>query len=106
MVGKRCLLEGAERSVPQDPRDTVKATLLESQSPATKGGVQGYSIYQPCQEDRMTQIWSSQPTNFWAMKNDFIQGDEWDTSVTLDTFNASRTRDHLPGASPMVTESP
>ena len=40
------------------------------------------------------------------MKNDFIEGDEWDTYVTLDTFNANGSRDGLTGASPMVTESP
>jgi hypothetical protein len=26
------------------------------------------------------------------MKNDFIQGDEWDTSITLDTFNTKTER--------------
>ena len=40
------------------------------------------------------------------MKNDFIEGDEWDAYVALDTFNANGTWDGLPGASPMVTESP
>ena len=41
-----------------------------------------------------------------AMKNDFIEGDEWDAYVTLDTFNTNGTRDGLTGASPTVTESP
>ena len=41
-----------------------------------------------------------------AMKNDFIEGDEWDAYVALDTFSAHGTRDGLPGASPRVTESP
>ena len=27
-----------------------------------------------------------------AMKNDFIEGDEWDTYVALDTFNTNGTR--------------
>ena len=40
------------------------------------------------------------------MKNDFIEGDEWDAYVTLDTFNTNGTRDGLTGASPKVTESP
>jgi hypothetical protein len=39
------------------------------------------------------------------MKSDFIEGDEWGASVTLDTFNANGTWDDLTGASPMVTES-
>ncbi len=40
------------------------------------------------------------------MKNDFIEGDERDAYVALDTFNTNGTRDGLPGASPTVTESP
>ena len=40
------------------------------------------------------------------MKNDFIEGDEWDAYVVLETFTANGTRDRLPGASPTVTESP
>ena len=40
------------------------------------------------------------------MKNDFIEGDERDAYVALDTFNTNGTWDGLTGASPMVTESP
>ena len=40
------------------------------------------------------------------MKNDFIEGDEWDAYVTLDTFNINGTRDRLRDASPTATESP
>jgi hypothetical protein len=40
------------------------------------------------------------------MKNDLIEGDEWDASVALETFSTNGTRDGLTGASPMVTESP
>ena len=39
------------------------------------------------------------------MKNAFIEGDEWDAYVTLDTFSTHGTRDGLPGASPTATES-
>ena len=39
------------------------------------------------------------------MKNDFIEGDERDAYVALDTFNTNGTRDGLTGASPTVTES-
>ena len=39
------------------------------------------------------------------MKNDFIEGDEWDAYVALDTFNTNGTRDGLTGASPRATES-
>ena len=40
------------------------------------------------------------------MKNDFIEGDEWDAYVALDTFSANGTRDGPTGASPKATESP
>jgi hypothetical protein len=45
------------------------------------------------------------PPTGGAMKNDFIEGDEWDAYVALDTFSANGTRDGLTGASPRVTES-
>ncbi len=45
------------------------------------------------------------PPTGGSMKNDFIEGDEWDAYVALDTFGTSGTRDGLTGASPMVTES-
>ena len=40
------------------------------------------------------------------MKNDFIEGDEWDAYVALDTFSTNGTRDRLWDASPTATESP
>jgi len=40
------------------------------------------------------------------MRNDFIEGDERDAYVALDTFNTNGTWDGLTGASPTVTESP
>jgi hypothetical protein len=40
------------------------------------------------------------------MENDSIQGDEWDTYVTLDTFSTNGTRDRLTDASLKATESP
>ena len=78
MPEKRETLEVAEGAVPQDPRDRAKAALPESQSPAvqlshsllrrlersaTRGG--SYSF-----RDRP-------PPTGGAMKNDFIEGDEW-----------------------------
>jgi len=39
------------------------------------------------------------------MASEAIEGDEWGAYVTLDTFSINGTRDDLPGASPMVTES-
>jgi hypothetical protein len=46
------------------------------------------------------------PPTGGAMKNDFIEGDEWDAYVALDTFSTNGTRDGLTGASPRVTECP
>ena len=46
------------------------------------------------------------PPTGGAMKNDFIEGDEWGAYVALETFNTNGTWDGLTGASPMVTESP
>ena len=40
------------------------------------------------------------------MKNDFIEGDERDAYVMLDTFSTNGTRDRLRDASPTATESP
>jgi len=107
MPEKREPLEDAEGAVPQDPRDRAKAALPESQSPAvehahpllrrlkhsaTRGGSFSFRDRPP-------------PTG-GAMKNDFIEGDEWGASVTLDTFSTNGTWDGLTGASPTVTESP
>jgi hypothetical protein len=107
MSEKRGTLEDAEGVVLQDPRDRAKAGLPESQSPAvedahpllqrlkrsaTRGGSFDF-------RDRPS------PTG-GAMKNDFIEGDEWDAYVALDTFSTNGTWDGLTGASPKVTESP
>ena len=44
MPEKREPPEDAEGAVPQDPRDKVKAALLESQSPAVQPHTRCYSI--------------------------------------------------------------
>jgi hypothetical protein len=44
MPEKREALEDAEGTVPQGPRDTVKARLPESQSPAVETHTRCYSI--------------------------------------------------------------
>ena len=45
MSEKRGPLEDAEGVVPQDPRDTAKAALPESQSPAVETHTRCYSVY-------------------------------------------------------------
>ena len=106
MSEKRGALEDAEGAVPQDPRDRAKAALPESQSPA----VQEYTrclqrLQRSATRGGTFKFRDRPPPTGGAMKNDFIEGDEWDTYVALDTFNTNGTRDGLTGASPRVTES-
>jgi hypothetical protein len=107
MSEKRGTLEDAEGVVPQDPRDRAKAALPESQSPAVQ---ESHSLLQRLQRSatrgRSYSFRDRPPPTGGAMKNDFIEGDEWDAYVALDTFNTNGTWDGLTGASPMVTESP
>ena len=107
MSEKREPLEDAEGAVPQDPRDRAKAGLPESQSPAVE---HAHPLLQRLKRSatrgRSFNFRDRPPPTGGAMKNDFIEGDEWDAYVALDTFGANGTRDGLTGASPMVTESP
>jgi hypothetical protein len=107
MSEKRGSLEDAEGAVPQGPRDRAKAALPESQSPAVQ---ESHSLLQRLQRSatrgRSYNFRDRPPPTGRAMKNDFIEGDEWDAYVALDTFSANGTRDGLTGASPTVTESP
>ena len=107
MSEKRGTLEDAEGVVPQDPRDRAKAALPESQSPAVEDA---HSLLQRLKcsatRGRSFSFRDRPPPTGRAMKNDFIEGDEWDAYVALDTFSTNGTRDGLTGASPTVTESP
>ena len=107
MSEKREPLEDAEGAVPQDPRDRAKAALPESQSPAVQ---MSHSLLQRLERSATGggsfKFRDRPPLTGRAMKNDFIEGDEWDAYVTLDTFNTNGTWDGLKGASPKVTESP
>jgi len=107
MSEKRGSLEDAEGAVPQGPRDRAKAALPESQSPAVQ---ESHSLLQRLQRSatrgRSYSFRDRPPPTGGAMKNDFIEGDERDAYVVLDTFSTNGTRDGLPGASPRVTESP
>ena len=106
MSEKRGSLEDAEGAAPQGPCDRAKAALPESQSPAVQ---ESHSLLQRLQRSatrgRSYSFRDRPPPTGGAMKNDFIEGDEWDAYVALDTFSTNGTRDGLPGASPTVTES-
>jgi len=104
---KRGVHGGAHCPAPRDLRHTVKAGLLEPQSPAMQvahppltapiAEPPGYPV-KCCRRD--------QPSSWWAVRNDLTQGDDQGTYVTLETFIHRETRDRLQGASPMATELP
>ena len=106
MSEKRGTLEDAKGVVPQDPRERAKAALPESQSPAVEDA---HPLLQRLERSATRggsfAFRDRPPPTGGAMKNDFIEGDEWDAYVTLDTFNTTGTWDGLKGASPKVTES-
>ncbi len=49
---------------------------------------------------------AGQPPQRWTPPSEGGQGDEWAAYVALDTCSEDVPRDHLPGASPKVTECP
>ena len=107
MPEKREPLEDAEGAVPQDPRDTAKAELPESQSPAVETHTRCYSVWNAASpRGRPFAFCGLPPPTGRAIGSEPIEGDEWDAYVTLDTFSTHGTRDDLTGASPRVTESP
>jgi hypothetical protein len=75
---KRGSLEDAEGAAPQDPRERAKAGLLESQSPAVEPA---HPLLQRLQRSatrgRSYSFRDRPPPTGGAMKNDFIEGDEW-----------------------------
>jgi hypothetical protein len=78
MSEKRGSPEGAEGVVPQDPRDRAKAGLPESQSPAVE---HAHPLLQRLQRSAPRggsfTFRDRPPSTGGAMKNDFIEGDEW-----------------------------
>jgi hypothetical protein len=78
MSEKRGTLEDAEGVVLQDPRDRAKAGLPESQSPAVKDA---HPLLQRLKcsatRGRSFSFRDRPPPTDGAMKNDFIEGDEW-----------------------------
>ena len=107
MVGKRGTAEDGYAVAPQRLNDRAKAGLPEPQSPAVEDA---HPLLQRLERSATRggsfAFRDRPPPTGGAMKNDFIEGDEWDAYVALDTFSTNGTRDGLTGASPMVTESP
>ena len=78
MSGKREDVEDVKAAVPQDPRDMAKAALPESQSPAVQ---HAHSLLQRLERSATRggsfTFRDRPPPTGRAMKNDFIEGDEW-----------------------------
>ena len=106
MAEKQEVPEDAYRAVLQDSRDKVKAGLPEFQSPEVRRHTHGDSVCTPCLPESNDAQLRSATSAGGTMPSEGIQGDEWGTYVTLDTFSATGTRDGLKDASPKVTESP
>ena len=79
MSEKRGSLGDAQGAAPQDPCDTAKAALPESQSPAVE---HAHPLLQRLERSatrgRSFAFRDRPPPTGKAMKNDFIEGDEWD----------------------------
>ena len=79
MSEKRGSLDDAQGAVPQGPRDRAKAALPESQSPAVQ---HAHSLLQRLERSAtrggLFTFRDRPPPTGGAMKNDFIEGDEWD----------------------------
>ena len=78
MSEKQGLLEDAEGAVPQDPCERAKAALPESQSPAVQ---ESHPLLQRLERSATGggsfSFRDRPPPTERAMKNDFIEGDEW-----------------------------
>jgi hypothetical protein len=105
MSEKRETLEGVYGAVLQDLRDQAKAGLPEAQSPAAEPHTRCHNALGQRRPEQPTRVSWSVPSAWRAMANEAIHGDEWAAYVVLETFSTTGTRDGLPGASPMATES-
>jgi hypothetical protein len=84
---KREVSEGVYGTVPQDPRDTARATLLKAQLPAINGHPPATT---PNSWDRRYTTDGrkpSEPSGWWAVRNDLTQGSERAAYVALTRLN-------------------
>ena len=78
MPEKREPLEDAEGAVPQDPCDTAKAELPESQSPAVQVHARCYSAWNAATPGgRPFAFCGLPPPTGRAIGSEPIEGDEW-----------------------------
>ena len=83
MVEKHETSEHARLVVVQDPRDTVKAGLPESQSPGMEAHIHRHGLYGRCPWNRTVSLSSSELFLQGTTVSEIVQGDEQDTYVAL-----------------------
>ena len=83
MVEKHETGEHARLVVVQDPRDTVKAGLPESQSPGMEAHIHRHGMYGRCPWNRTVSLSSSELFLQGTTVSEIVQGDEQDTYVAL-----------------------
>jgi hypothetical protein len=93
---KRGRAEDAYGRAPQDPRDMVKATLLEPQSPAMEAYIPRAQRPRRGRRDRVTKSSSLEPSAWRAVRNERTQGNGRGTYVALDTSSIAGMWDHPP----------
>jgi retron-type reverse transcriptase len=93
---KRGWSEDADGRAPRDPRDTVKARLLEPESPAMQAYIPRAQRLRRGRRDRATKS-SSLETSAWrAVSSERTQGDGPGTYVALETSSTVGMWDHPP----------
>ena len=93
---KRGRSEDADGRAPQDPRDMVKARLLEPESPAMQAYIPRAQRLRRGRRDRATQSSSLEPSARRAVRNERTQGDGPGTYVALETSSTVGMWDHPP----------
>jgi len=83
MVEKHEASEHARLVVVQDPRDTVKAGLPESQSPGMEAHIHRHGMSGRCPWNRTVSLSSSELFLQGTTVSEIVQGDEQDTYVAL-----------------------
>jgi hypothetical protein len=105
VLGTQRPSEDIEGGVLWDPRDRVKAGLLEAQYPcgatSPPTGTMSVTGVASCVDLGHSVDATSMAR---AMSKEDIQGCEWATYLTLDTYIRDVPRDRLRGASPTATE--
>ena len=99
--------EGVDGAAAQGPCDMAKTGLFEAQFPGMEMCILRHIT--PGAEPPVSgesPLLRPNPSGWWAVDNEFTQGNGQAAYVTLDTSNARGIRDRLRGASPRATEGP